>query len=138
MTEEEMNDATKDLDFKGSPTKVLVDAQTVLTKAIQKAIDGGWKPKSKPGVARFTGGNEEDYLVFTAPLYIFSHDFAQALWGEEPYHEYAEGETHQSNDGEKIEYDFQVEDTFAIVNWQYHIQQMVIAPDPIAYLGEHI
>lgn len=25
-----------------------------------------------------------------------------------------------------------------ISEWQYHLQRMVLAPDPIAYLGEHL
>jgi len=49
---------------------------------------------------------------------IFSHDFARALWGKEAPNSYC-----QSNGFEM---------------WQYHLQQMVIADEPIAYLADNI
>lgn len=39
---------------------------------------------------------------------IYNHDFAKALWGEKP------------------------------LGWRYHLQMMVVADDPIEYLGEHL
>ena len=50
---------------------------------------------------------------------IYSHDFARALWGKEAPNDYC-----------KIT---------GVDMWQFHLQQMVVADDPIAYLvGEHI
>jgi hypothetical protein len=49
---------------------------------------------------------------------IFNHDFARALWGKEAPNHYC-----QVN---------------GIDMWQYHLQQMVIANDPISYLDEHV
>ena len=49
---------------------------------------------------------------------IYSHDFARALWGKEAPNDYC-----------KI---------VGVDMWQFHLQQMVVADDPIAYLGEHI
>ena len=51
---------------------------------------------------------------------IFNHDFAKALWSEE------------IND-EEYRYT-----SYEIPMWQYHLQQMVLAEDPIKYLEENI
>ncbi len=50
---------------------------------------------------------------------IFDHKFAKALWGDEPLHRIKLTEP-------------------LMENWGYHLQQMVIADDPIAYLGQNI
>lgn len=55
-------------------------------------------------------------------LDIFNHDFAKALWGTE--------EIATVIDDEGC-------DTAGYL-WESHLQSMVIAPDPIAYLGEHL
>lgn len=64
---------------------------------------------------------------------IFNHDFAKALWGEEVeevreakviYAPYADGNKQFSSP--------------PILVWCFHLQQMVIANDPIAYLGSNI
>lgn len=49
---------------------------------------------------------------------IYNHDFARALWGKEAPSNYCK--------------------MTGVDMWQYHLQQMVIAEDPIAYLSEHI
>ena len=101
-------------------------AQEVLEKAIQKAIEGGWAvPEVDPCVTAkqildwyevgSMSTNEDNYLLF-----IYSHDFAKALWGEEGYYRF---------DGDTLD---------TPTKWQYHLQQIVIAPDPIKYLEEHL
>ena len=49
---------------------------------------------------------------------IYNHDFARALWGKEAPNNYCK--------------------MTGVDMWQFHLQQMVVADDPIAYLGEHI
>lgn len=100
--------------------------QQILTKAIEKAIEGGWELpheaydfEARPNdMIRFTSIDDEtqDPGIWYMPLeqLIFYHDFAKALWG----------------DGWNA--------TSTQPNWQYHLQQMVIAEDPIKYLGENI
>lgn len=105
----------------------------ILTKAIEKAIDSGWDAWGWPDYSVWT----DDYAVIfydkseevdptkmvergnliELNSIIFSHDFAKALWGTK---------IHQTSYE-----DFPEE-------WQYHLQQMVIAEDPIKYLGEHL
>lgn len=116
-----------------SPDKI--SNQEILTKAIEKAIVGGWVPfdnnyRQKQSPERildwiYNGGftdNGLDYLIF-----IFSHDFAKALWGDEGTwitRHYTP--TGLQLSGQEVPY------------WKVHLQQMVIADDPIAYLGDNI
>lgn len=95
--------------------------QEILEKAIQKAVEGGWHSEWE------YSDNADIYqhfmIDFKPEQYIFNHDFAKALWGDEGFtstglrNYRAEGVTR---------------------HWQYHLQQMVISPDPIKYLGENI
>lgn len=101
--------------------------QQILEKAITKAIDGGWtgcnithSTAEKWHVGSYglciywtTGGNS----YYDTNVVIFDHGFAKALWGESTrFHGY----------------------TLNIPKWQMHLQKMVIAADPIKYLGDHV
>lgn len=103
--------------------------QTILTKAIEKARIGGWD-----------GPSYEDYMHFDSIRLndiIYSHDFAKALWPEktEPCAycglKVAWGSIHPL----PCPYSFMESRASP---WRYHLQQMVIADDPIKYLGENI
>jgi hypothetical protein len=105
--------------------------QEILTKAIEKAITAGWSywpinyhdsealwsPQQEIKY-HFDRAEEADPnggpLAYWANI-IFNHDFAKALWGDWPI----------GSRGKRPE-------------WQYHLQQMVVADDPIKYLGENI
>jgi|SRR5688572_6376109 len=101
--------------------------QQILIKAIQKAIDGGWKPEDwVQGAQHLTQSLLQLDKVNTV---IFSHDFAKALWGEKVTYPTA-NEWRSDGHAETAE--------FVGPIWQYHLQQMVIADDPTAYLGENI
>lgn len=114
--------------------------QEILTKAIQKAINGGWAPHNdeRPwtvndvlswymllNVSRVW--NEDNWKKF-----IFSHDFAKALWPEnkctcgaistEPHRVFRGKFTIHSPGND----------------WRHYLREMVIAGDPIKYLGEHL
>lgn len=99
----------------------------ILTKAIEKAIAGGWH---KNGYDTVVVGNRlniffhneckehrlEDFSKDYSPAdIIFNHDFAKALW---PGQITGPG--------------------FFGPLWYFHLQQMVIADDPIEYLGDNI
>lgn len=96
--------------------------QEILEKAIQKAIDGGWKPF---GDARIKIAATVMHVLYAWQTFdtdwhntiIFNHDFAKALWGTKV--------PAWSLDNSSLE------------AWQYHLQQMVISPDSIKYLGEN-
>ena len=102
----------------------------ILEKAIHKAIDGGWKEahgntlhvlddgtivvvlKRKQGADYAYGTNTSLFNI------IYQHDFAKALWGEEPIPPVVHG--HE------------------IPWWKMHLSQMVISDNPIEYLGKNI
>lgn len=130
----------------------------ILEEAIQKAIDGGWWPfapldgrykeKTKPEMfkrfyeveydgIRSKSQWDHDCLECYDPAYpindfIFDHDFAKALWGEELHHKtfIVPKELSTRFAGTR---DLDIKPI-----WQYHLQQMVIAEDPIKYLSENI
>lgn len=101
----------------------------ILTKAIEKAIGNGWRhqhgytflPNSKidiPGSVQFV---DESGEIWHTPYQCFIYDnaFAKALWGE---NDYTEGHIM----------------FIGATSWEVHLRDMVIAEDPIAYLGEHL
>lgn len=110
--------------------------QQILEKAIQKAIGGGWKALQLNGAEHWLEATPEHrtedvrmMIVIGSKTHsesfrntIYDHDFAKALWGEEMQnHEFrkkAFGEYRPA--------------------WQGHLMQMVIAEDPIKYLGENL
>jgi hypothetical protein len=132
----------------------------ILEKAIQKAIDGGL-PMSCEKLKSFkyyeieTDGYTEDSSIYGyikqvssgEPRYewewfsneqlIFNHDFAKALWGDEEKdcHCVVCGTTWSHlldcpyrSSGRNLWLDA----------YKYHLQQMVIADDPIKYLGDNL
>lgn len=102
--------------------------QQILTKAIGKAIANGWEPNDgehttadflniKPHEWKYAGMKQ------SIPWLIFDHDFAKALWNTPIFA--PAGELYFATRDGKAE-------------WQYHLVQMVVAEDPIAYLGENL
>lgn len=99
--------------------------QEILTKAIEKAIGGGWTNYGVLENVRIPIEALDDIIlvelitdkyvrVVNYQFIIFNHDFAKALWGE--------GWNFDSTQP----------------NWEYHLQTMVIADNPIKYLGKNI
>lgn len=109
--------------------------QEILTKAIEKAVEGGWEdadtyPYCEPVHAGI--GTAKNRLFFgdcaEVTMLLFQHEFAKALWGEGErpnclcdYENWDCGEVQHNTNA-----------------WQYHLQRMVIAEDPIKYLGENL
>lgn len=101
--------------------------QEILTKAIRKAVTGGFDVKIEGGWVVYGGMHTR--LDGAAPKdIIFNHDFAEALWGKEPF---AKVRIPHPDYSDRIA--LQV-----LEHWQYHLQQMVIADDPIKYLEANI
>lgn len=90
-----------------------------LEAAINKAIDGGWNPGNEPEDLASMSINRQG--GWTVNDIIFDKDFAKALWGNK--------KTESWNDYEVV---------VPYTGWQYHIQQMVIAENPIEYLKENM
>jgi hypothetical protein len=106
----------------------------ILTAAITKAVENGWRGADKwwevfnsYGSIRFERrsavSGPGDYCDIEKVLY--DHEFARALWGDAegtmPY-VYEDGDEHYKR----------------LKSWQYNLQQMVIAEDPVLYLAEHM
>lgn len=93
----------------------MTDIET-LKAAWEKAIDKGFVPIDNKHV--IVTDNRTD-IRFGYESWIYDHDFARALWGEEV-------DWYDTND-----------DSF-MPRWKGHLQEMVVADDPIAYLKDHI
>ena len=123
----------------------------ILEKAIQKAIEGGWdggpfrplhlnlnKWRFDSDYDAF-GVGEYEYEIWVEPCeYMFNHEFAKALWGEEKawyYVEYTDNKAHPHSPTDWLDIDGVGID---VEKWQWKLQQMVVADDPIKYLGENI
>jgi hypothetical protein len=95
----------------------------ILLKAIQKAVDSGLP--GLPEINRidyYDGVMRLEHDGHNSWLSIFNHDFARALWGEKWLKSTGPGlGEYEANDG-----------------WKHHLQNMVIADDPIKYLGDNI
>jgi hypothetical protein len=137
----------------------------IIKRAISKAISGGWKgfTSTIKGVDYRKGKIERNVLMtfhatdgditimYNLEAIIFNHDFAKALWGEEEYITpvyhlnkaiwiYIEGLIQPKLKARynTISEDIGIPPINGLASWQYHLQQMVIADDPIEYLGKHI
>jgi len=112
--------------------------QEILRRSIQKAIDNGWSAEwsskteitvynllladiSDDGLEVNLDAQYHLYNIKQPRSFIFNHDFAKALWGENRSH-YKYGNPVDIKDA----------------GWELHLQQMVISPDPIKYLGDYL
>lgn len=121
--------------------------QEILTKAIEKAIANGWKTpasnfhvsewQKKDGLPRlnnstvklgiyFDVSNQLGGDIYHVGDLIFNHDFAKALWGNA---------ITDASTGETL---YQTRHWSKPAIWKERLQEMVIAEDPIKYLGEHL
>lgn len=109
--------------------ELLTDSQKSLDEAIVKAMKAGWEPTyngleikgREVGPSDITWIATNGHKVYEDAYHlIFNHDFAEALWGEEVYA--TDGSTSRP----------------ILFKWQDKLINMVIADDPIKYLGENI
>lgn len=107
----------------------------ILEKSVQKAINDGWDSFDTTEYWKVYTAYGDRLMVEFRPAHdamgmfygykdvIFDHDFAKALWGG----------IELMQDGLNGEALAQPQHL-----WQYHLQQMVIADDPIQYLADNI
>lgn len=133
--------------------------EQTLERAIRIAVRNGWKGfeyepgyitgpnpstlylwKYYPDTHTFMGPGEFDFPRLDLNELIFNHDFAKALWGEgkNRYVGLIETGYYPSSvtgiDNERLP----IEQWVKFNGWQYHLQQMVIAEDPVEYLATHL
>jgi hypothetical protein len=132
-----------------------MDNQQILERAIQKAIDGGWDALPLGGADYWNeapDGRRKEIVhnilymginvdSSSVNVYLFNHKFAKALWGEEQAFNGVpvEGVLKMVN---AIDTDYDASRTVLGLKseprWKYFLREMVIADDPIAYLGENM
>lgn len=121
----------------------------ILAKAINKAIAGGWLKGEDMDLDSYLHNlhqaMQSDMWAGVENVVIFNHDFAKALWGldrlvcDSCHVDAGPGDTECWNCNCKtFEYVAYQNTEDNLPNWQYQLQQMVIAEDPIVYLGENI
>lgn len=119
--------------------------QQIIEKAIQKAIDGGWRPDERKQtfistqlvgtqLIEITDAYRQLWLVNDI---LFNHDFAKALWGEKLL-DYANIHNVRYSRPIKPDDPIWVEENRTTPAWRSHLQLMVVAEDPIKYLEKHI
>lgn len=121
-------------------------SQEILEKAIKKAVANGWRPNQGvsdfPTVAQFVDGKStlEIGHISQPQLFIFNHEFAKALWGEDWPKKSKNDRTayYKEIDAQRFWVGSESGAWFEGARWQYHLQQMVVADDTIAYLGENL
>lgn len=84
----------------------------ILHKVYDKAVANGYSDKG------FGHNSIETFNAKYLYGHIFSHDFARALWGYGIFKRKGSSEVLQP--------------------WQYHLQEMVLADNPIKYLSDNI
>lgn len=97
--------------------------QQILTKAIQKAIEGGWDDEMANELELSNYVSSYVHGDRSINDLIFNHQFAKALWGDTQKSVWIVGDRPTPWIGHP---------------WKLHLQQMVIADDPIKFLGEHL
>lgn len=101
------------------------DDKATLKLANQLAIGGGWQEWQVLWRDR-----EFNYEMFNE--YIWRHAFAKALWGSQPISNVCQECFRQVSGADPSK---------AIVwaeSYKWHLQQMVLAPDPIKYLHDNL
>lgn len=106
--------------------------QEILEKAITKAIAGGWDGQDLNDMNVQSDFDDFQGGYCTWPTIIFNPAFAKSIWGEETWSIDPTGWHLQSEALPKEE------QAWYLPAYHYHLQQMVIADDPIKYLGEHL
>lgn len=115
--------------------------KATLESAIERALDSGWlydgrlpvEYFSVPGDGQWIYFSHEDtkYPDLSLNDLIYRHDFAEALWCEQQdCYLLDEHDRWFDQDGLAAE--------FIGKQWQFHLQNMVLADDPIAYLGDNL
>lgn len=100
--------------------------QQKLEKLIQKAIDGGYDKilgESALGLLPEVFASDEHTRSHFIRGLVLDPEFAKALWRGRVFSKYP---------GMEIGYEREQQ------AWQYHLQQMVIADDPINYMYEQV
>lgn len=97
--------------------------EQILKKAIEKAEKNGFNIFSDN---MFPNWDQNVNTINDSEVYflIFSHDFAKAFWGEEPY-------LNPNVNATKKEFE-------EYNAWSWHLQQMVLEKEPLKYIEKFL
>lgn len=112
-----------------APYFIPMTDEEILTKALEKAIENGYKFTSR--LKHVPRWDSDDYF----PV-IFSHDFAKAFWGEEMTFVKA----YEGTDFNGL-YLYSEGGEPAVIEawqWQWHLSQMVLEKEPLQYLKKFL
>jgi len=108
----------------------------ILTKAIQGAVRNGWDPMTVGGSTKCTPEAVLHWIRdWPNERIVYNHDFAKALWGEDEHTASPGMDSYGAEPCENCGYEGEIVQPYC---WHHHLMRMVIAEDPIAYLGEHL
>ncbi len=116
--------------------------EQILKKAIEKAIKNGWNGfDTVIDVKKFTKEiwiTAIDYLLkeYSVSDIIFSHDFAEAIWGDKEIIQYFDNQKEELISGEN--YPGGNVYWWIIPAWQYYLQKMVLEKEPLKYLEKFL
>ena len=109
----------------------------IIKKAIEKAVSNGYKVPTFIDIE----ASWAEFLFVSRKIY-FSHDFAKAFFGEEPFEGF---KTFHDGNGNRITYRpcYEMLDNPSKAKrddaaWKAHLQQMVLEENPIDYLRKFI
>lgn len=116
--------------------------QEVLEKAISRAVDNGYDGYIPHRVSSISKYRDGDFSLDNINQLIFNHEFARALWGKERI----KGAMLASpNEKHYLHHEANAIREYALYKnsgwhpaFKLHLQNMVIADDPIIYLKENI
>ena len=139
--EEALSMAKKYMDNVAETSKRKLTHQQTLTKAIQKAEKNGWKRIYRVNISFVNDVGSRRIVPKTTvddwdtyASIIFDKDFAKALWGDGPvdftlvWHK-----VRDSKEAMDVSWA-----SGRVEGYKKHLQQMVIAEDPIKYLEENM
>lgn len=119
------------LTTKQKKAKERMTDQEILQKAIEKALENGYRPKQFIDLGWYVDvdlkivySDDDPEDIISYQEIIFSHDFAKAFWGDK-----------------NTDYAIScmgINRMPFLVSWQYHLTQMVLEPDPIKYLEKFL
>lgn len=115
--------------------------EEILKAAINKTLTNGWIPQGMENTPSLRVPENILANYYNMPIFIFSHDFAKAFFGEKPDNIEARWELLKK--GEFTGFDNFTPDTVysrivPMSIWQYHLQQLVLESDPIKYLEKYL
>lgn len=100
--------------------------EQILKKAIGIAINNGWERGRHITIngKLLTMWDGDKKINISVEAIIYSHDFAEAFWGERDFEE-------------DYEEDFE-EDTEDSCDWRFHLQKLVLQKEPLNYIEKFL